>query len=160
MYSLRLNLFREVLTGAGIPLSLQQMFCCRLLSHHGAQTPSSCHCVLPSVLCGSDLVGLSFLLMFFPVLHVLLASRCSSTFWLSFAKGIFLLLCNGSELLPLSRGVGRSFAHTWLESSQCLRSLSPSSPLQAAAELGLGGFCSAIATAPMGRVCRAVGNRD
>jgi len=29
-----------------------------------------------------------------------------------------------------------------------------------ALELGLGGFCSAIATAPMGRVCRAVGNRD
>lgn len=156
MYSPRLNFFSEVLTGAGIPLSLQQMFCCRLLSHHGAQTPSSCDCVFLSVLCASDLVGFSFLLMFFPVLHVLLASRCSSRFWLSFAKGIFLLLCNGSEPLPLSCGVGRSFAHTWLGSSRCLRSLPPSSPLQAAVELGLGGFCSA----PMGRICRAMGNRD
>lgn len=60
MYSLRLNLFSEVLTGAGIPLSLRQMFCCRSLSRHGAQTLSYCGRVLPSELCSSDFDG-SFL---------------------------------------------------------------------------------------------------
>lgn len=38
MYSPRLNVFSEVLTGAGIPLGLQQMFCCRSPSRHVAQS--------------------------------------------------------------------------------------------------------------------------
>lgn len=104
------NLFSEILTGAGNLHNFKQMFCCRSLTHAEPKPRPAAAVSVPG-LCNIDF-GLSFSLTFYFFLCGLLACCSSSRFWLNVAEGIFLLLCNGSAPLPLSRGMGRnSYAH-------------------------------------------------